>query len=549
MTKVLKSILIAALLIVPAVVQATHYNVSIPGFSFSPAALTISLGDTVTWTNNHNSVPHTTTSMDGLWDSGTLNFGQSYTFVFDTVGIFDYHCTIHHAMTGTITVVLPYDILINIQDNYFDPQVVQIQPGQTVRWQNQGGHDHTSTADFGEWDSGMLSNGQFFDFTFPSEGVFDYHCEMHPSMLGTIVAGRPDSVAADIMIVGSDFVPAGLSLPVGSYVRWINFEDMVHTSTSDYGLWDSGDLSAGDYYITQLTHTGDLAYRCTPHGFTDTIYVQDTIPADSIVNIIDFAFGPQVIHIEPGKRIRWVNLGMMDHTATANGGLWDSGNLTPGENWAFTFTGEGVYDYFCAVHPSMVGTVVVGRPDSVYLDIDIVDFEFIPYESTVPVGSYVRWVNYGQIGHTATSDSGAWDSGLLNPGGFYIRQMSNPGDFPYHCDVISLMHGILHVNDTTTTPSCVYLPGDISGDHQRLGADVTYGVRYFKGIGNRPPDSCFMDSTSAYLYVSGDVNGNCEFRGSDITRLVSYFKGSASLGSCHFFPPPPLRGIRSQVSN
>jgi len=97
---------------------------------------------------------------------------------------------------------------------------------------------------------------------------------------------------------------------------------------------------------------------------------------------------------------------------------------------------------------------------------------------------------------------------------------------------------------------CEYLIGDISGDNQRLGGDVTYGVRYFKGIGTRPPDSCFMDSTGTYLYVSGDCNGNCEFRGSDITRLVAYFKGNAQLSCCHWFPttlPPILRPIDQGV--
>jgi plastocyanin len=539
MTKILKSILIAAILIVPTIVQAAQFNISIPGFSFSPDPITITRGDTVTWTNNHNLVSHTATSDDGVWDSGTLTFGQTFTFVFDSAGTFGYHCDFHLIMMGTITVNQPpYDILINIQDYYFDPQVVQIQPGQTVRWLNQGVVDHTSTADNGEWDSGMLSNGQFFNFTFANEGVFDYYCAMHLSMVGTIVVGRPDSVAADIDIIGSDFVPGGTTLPVGSYVRWVNFDGMVHTSTSDYGLWDSGDLNPGDVYILRLTHTGTLAYHCTPHLFTDTLYVLDTIPSDTTVNIIDFAFDPQVIHIQPSKRIRWINQGAMDHTATADGGLWDSGNLTPGENWAFTFANEGVYDYHCTAHPSMVGTVVVGRPDSVNLDINIVDFNFIPQDTVVPVGSFIRWVNYGSMEHTTTSDSGHWDSGLLGPGDFYIRQMNTIGDFPYHCTPHPSMTAIVHVQDTA---GCLYLQGDISGDNQRLGADVTYGVRFFKGIGNRPPDSCFMDSTSAYLYVSGDVNGNCEFRGSDITRLVAYFKGSGVLSYCHFFPPPPLR--------
>lgn len=94
------------------------------------------------------------------------------------------------------------------------------------------------------------------------------------------------------------------------------------------------------------------------------------------------------------------------------------------------------------------------------------------------------------------------------------------------------------------TPACDYLIGDISSDGQRLGGDVTYGVRFFKGIGSAPRDSCYLDSTHVFLYVAGDCNGNCEFRGSDITRLVAYFKGNAQLGCCHFFPttlPPILR--------
>jgi hypothetical protein len=89
--------------------------------------------------------------------------------------------------------------------------------------------------------------------------------------------------------------------------------------------------------------------------------------------------------------------------------------------------------------------------------------------------------------------------------------------------------------------SCEYMLGDINGDGQRLGGDVTYGVRYFKGTGNPPPDSCYLDSTSVYLYVTGDVNGNCEFRGSDITRLVAFFKGTAEISNCHFFPAPIIR--------
>ncbi len=92
-------------------------------------------------------------------------------------------------------------------------------------------------------------------------------------------------------------------------------------------------------------------------------------------------------------------------------------------------------------------------------------------------------------------------------------------------------------------PVCRYYIGDLNGDSAVTAADVSYGVRYFKGFGTPPVDSCYLDSTQAYLYVSGDINGNCDFRGSDISRLVGYLKGFSTLRHCHFFPPtpPPLR--------
>ena len=117
-----------------------------------------------------------------------------------------------------------------------------------------------------------------------------------------------------------------------------------------------------------------------------------------------------------------------------------------------------------------------------------------------------------------------------------------PGTYYYPIILDSASSAIgaytIHINGTLCQGSgnCDYLIGDISGDNQRLGGDVTYGVRFFKGTGSVPPDSCYLDSTASYLYAAGDCNGNCEFRGSDITRLVAYFKGIANIRYCHFFP-------------
>ena len=76
---------------------------SIASFSFQPAALTVSVGTTVTWTNN-DSASHTVTADDGSFKSGTLGKGETFSQTFATAGTFAYHCAIHSSMTGTITV-------------------------------------------------------------------------------------------------------------------------------------------------------------------------------------------------------------------------------------------------------------------------------------------------------------------------------------------------------------------------------------------------------------------------------------------------------------
>jgi len=82
---------------------ATH-AVEIADFAFSPATLTITAGDTVTWTNE-DAVVHTATSVNGAFDSGDLEQGASYSLTFSTAGTYDYLCTPHPSMTGRIVVV------------------------------------------------------------------------------------------------------------------------------------------------------------------------------------------------------------------------------------------------------------------------------------------------------------------------------------------------------------------------------------------------------------------------------------------------------------
>ena len=82
----------------PAPVAATIQN-----FSFQPPKLTVKKGTTVTWTNK-DSVGHTVTGDNGGPASALISQGQSYSFTFDTVGTFAYHCQPHPMMKGTVEV-------------------------------------------------------------------------------------------------------------------------------------------------------------------------------------------------------------------------------------------------------------------------------------------------------------------------------------------------------------------------------------------------------------------------------------------------------------
>lgn len=78
-------------------------EVTIEDFKFDPAPIRISVGDTVTWTN-FDSATHTATSNGAEFDSGYLKKGESFSFTFEQKGTFDYICTIHPYMEGTVIV-------------------------------------------------------------------------------------------------------------------------------------------------------------------------------------------------------------------------------------------------------------------------------------------------------------------------------------------------------------------------------------------------------------------------------------------------------------
>ena len=79
------------------------HTVTIEGTAFSPAELSVNVGDTITWVNK-DPYPHTATSKTGGFDSGTIASDKSWKYTAKKKGQFPYLCTIHPSMKGVVRV-------------------------------------------------------------------------------------------------------------------------------------------------------------------------------------------------------------------------------------------------------------------------------------------------------------------------------------------------------------------------------------------------------------------------------------------------------------
>lgn len=87
----------------PRARAAASTTVTISDFKFSPAGITIDVGDTVTWSNS-GPTSHSATATGGNFDTGIFPAGETRSHTFNRPGTFSYICTPHPQMKGTVTV-------------------------------------------------------------------------------------------------------------------------------------------------------------------------------------------------------------------------------------------------------------------------------------------------------------------------------------------------------------------------------------------------------------------------------------------------------------
>ncbi len=380
-------------------------------FAYQPTSLTIDLGSTITFANA-GVAPHTVTARSGLFDSGFIASGDTYTRTFDEAGTYQIFCTIHPEMSAEIIVPggdgaipppapppppppLPAGGDIQIFDFGYDPGNVTVPAGSTLTWVNTGVALHTVTDRAGSFDSGFMNTGDTYARTFPAAGTFVIFCTLHPNMQSSVIVTGADGSAP----------PPPEAPPPPAPVPTLN----------------AGDVVMGDFFYNPITVT-----------------------------------------VQQGSTIRWVNTGAALHTVTAADGSFDSGFRAAGESYVRTFDAPGTFNIFCTIHPQMVGTVVVldssgtapppsapvagpdvnrpeGRPapvgevDDQATFVRVFDFGYQPELISVREGTEIAFFNAGAAPHTVTDRDGSFDSGIFQSGETYRYVAEREGVFDIFC--------------------------------------------------------------------------------------------------------------------
>lgn len=77
------------------------------------------------------------------------------------------------------------------------------------------------------------------------------------------------------------------------------------------------------------------------------------------VSIENFSFAPATLTVKAGTKVTWINRDDVPHTVDENDKRFKSGPMDTDDQFSYTFSSPGTFSYFCALHPKMVGQIIV----------------------------------------------------------------------------------------------------------------------------------------------------------------------------------------------
>jgi len=81
--------------------------------------------------------------------------------------------------------------------------------------------------------------------------------------------------------------------------------------------------------------------------------------ATNVITIDNFTFSPKEVTVAVGTTVKWVNHDDIPHTVVEKKTTFRSKALDTDDSYSYTFTSAGTFDYFCGLHPHMVGQIIV----------------------------------------------------------------------------------------------------------------------------------------------------------------------------------------------
>lgn len=171
-------------------------------------------------------------------------------------------------------------------------------------------------------------------------------------------------------------------------------------------------------------------------------------------------FVPGEVTVDAGQTIAFVNVHSDEHTATGSG--FDTGIIPEGSMVTVVMEEPGTFAYACRIHPEMTGRVLVRNEDGIVpspaiplpsaspvanaVEVKIANLAFEPATLSTEAGATVTWTNDDTVPHTVTSDDGAFDSGIFDPGASFSWTFAGPGTFAYNCQLHPTMEGAVEVS-------------------------------------------------------------------------------------------------------
>ena len=125
---------------------------------------------------------------------------------------------------------------------------------------------------------------------------------------------------------------------------------------------EQGRVSSGSQSSSKpaASPNSDMSNMKMPENRTSSetkVMKVNSVPNQVVIE--NFSFVPATLTVKPGTKVTWVNRDDVPHTATDTDKRFNSKTLDTDDQFDFTFSEPGTYNYFCALHPKMTGQIIV----------------------------------------------------------------------------------------------------------------------------------------------------------------------------------------------